>query len=383
MKPIDNKPKTKREEYNRDMDGLARNPYLLQEPQHFNKPSKLIKQVIDTPLTLRQKKMYSYFLRELLQQDNKNNEIKISLQDLFDFLKTTRETYQDDLKKLQKSIITIEEDDKFITNAVLISSYTEPKNQDKKFDLFKNLTIRFDTRLTEVLKEIYSYAKLDLRVIRDLKITHSLTLYEIFKRRLIKKSAGKINLTEQDIRKYLNLENKYLDIKDFNKQLKRWVKDIEDNSQMSINYTKRKIKKVNIYYFFVSDVVLIPFNDFKKKILRIKQIENLIFTYKKRKYFLIDIQGEDKLLIQDYEKYMKFQTPENLKVWDKRFTLPKPEAWEMWEDLHAQYLDNSLVFCYKFFILNDMDISIKKLNDAELSEVQEEKLNSYFDNFLR
>jgi len=383
MKPIDNKPKTKREEYNRDMDGLARNPYLLQEPQHFNKPSKLIKQVIDTPLTLKQKKMYSYFLRELLQQDNKSNEIKISLQDLFEFLNTTRETYQSDIRKLQKATIKIEEDEQYITEAGLISSWTFPKNQDKKFDLFKNLTIRFDTRLTEVLKEIYTYAKLDLQVIRDLKITHSLTLYEIFKRRLIKKSAGKINLTEQDIRKYLNLEDKYLDIRLFNQNLKRWIKDIEDNSQMSITYTKRKIKKVNIYYFFVSDVVLIPFNDFKRKILRIKQIENLIFTYKKRKYFLIDIQGEDKLLIQDYEKYMKFQTPENLKVWDKRFTLSKPEAKIMWEDLHAQYLENNLIFCHKFFILNDMDISIKSLTELELSEVQEEKLNSYFDNFLR
>jgi hypothetical protein len=384
MKPIDNKPQNKHIKHNRQMEGQSINPYLLQEPEHFNKPSKLIRQVIDTPLTTRQKKIYSFVLRELLKKENKSNEITTTVKDMCDFLGTDNRHIREDLKRISKTTIVIEEVGRRTTTAQLLSSYTMPKEQDldKSFEMFRTLTIRFDTRLTEILNEIYSYAKLDLTVIKKLKNTNSLTLYEIFKRRLIKTSAGRLNLTEKELRKYLNLEDKYLDIRDFNKHLKMWIKEIEDNSNMSITWEKRKRNKINTYAFLVSDFLVLDFNTFRKRILKMKNISDLIFTYEKRKYFLIDTENNlDKLYITDYEKYMSYGDKKHLNNFNKSFTLPKEEAKIVWENMYSYFLNNQFIFLYKFFIKNDLDLEMKSISEMELNEVIEEKLSEYFDHF--
>ena len=386
MKPINNKPINGRDKLNRQMEGQSINPYLLQEPEHFNKPSQLIRQIIDTPLTTRQKKIYSFCLRELLKSENKSNEITTTVKDMCDFLGTDNRHIKSDLIRLQKTTIVIEEEGKRTTTAQLLSSHTMPKEQDleKSFEMFRTMTIRFDTRMTEVLNEIYSYAKLDLTVLKKLKITHSITLYEIFKRRLIKTSAGRLNLTETELRKYLNLEKKYLDIRDFNKHLKKWIKEIEDNSNMSITWEKRKRNKINSYAFLVSDFLVLNFNTFRHKILKIKQIENLIFTYENRKYFLIDTEDNlEKLYITDYEKYMSYGDKKHLKNYNKSFTLPKEDAKNIWQEMYSDFLDNQFVFLYKFFIKNDLDLKMKSLSEMELNEVSEEKLSEYFDHFQK
>jgi len=384
MKVIDNKPKSAREKHNRQMEGQKTNPYLLQEPEHFNKPSKLIRQIIDTPLTTRQKKIYSFCLRELLKEENTTNEITTTVKDMCDFLDSDNRHIKADLRKLQKTTIVIEEEGKRTTEAQLLSSHTMPKEQDNSFDIFRTLTIRFDTRMTTVLKEIYTYAKLDLSVIRKLKITHSLTLYEIFKRRLIKLNAGRLNLTEEELRKYLNLEDKYKEVKIFNRELKKWIKEIEDNSNMSITWEKRKRKGINIYYFLVSDFLVLNFNTFRQKLLKIQGISNLIFKLNNRKYFLIDTEDNiDNLYITDYEKYMSYGNKEHLKNFNKSFTLPKEEAQIIWENMYSDFLDNQYIFLYKFLIANDLDLEIKSLTEMQLNEIAEEKLSEYFDHFQK
>jgi len=384
MKAINNKPISAREKLNRQMEGQSINPYLLQEPEHFNKPSQLIRQIIDTPLTARQKKIYSFCLRELLKTENTSNEITTTVKDMCDFLGSDNRHIKADLRKLQKTTIVIEEEGKRTTEAQLLSSHTMPKEQDNQFEMFRTMTIRFDTKMTQVLKEIYSYAKLDLTVLKKLKITHSITLYEIFKRRLIKTNAGRLNLTEEELRKYLNLENKYMDIRDFNKNLKKWIKEIEDNSNMSITWEKRKRKNINYYAFLISDFIVLNFNTFRKRILKIKGIENLIFKYEKREYFLIDTEDNlDKLYITDYKKYMSYGDKKHLDNFNKSFTLEKEAAKIIWENMYSDFLDNQFIFLYKFFIKNDLDLKIKSLSELELNEVVEEKLSEYFDHFQK
>ena len=387
-KAIDNKPKNKHIEHNRQMEGQKVNPYLLQEPEHFNKPAKLIKQVIDTPLTVRQKKIYSFCLRELLKEETTTNEIDTTVKDLLDFLGVqNKNDIKADLRKLAKTTIIIEEEESNkTTEAQLLSGHTMPKDQENSFDIFRTLTIRFDTRLTKVLKEIYSYAKLDLTVLKKLNITHSITLYEIFKRRLIKVNAGKINLSEADLRKYLNLEDKYLEIKAFNRELKKWIKDIESNSNMSITYENKKHNKENIYHFIVSDFIALPFSTFKKKIVNIKNISDLIFKYQNKEYCLMqhsDNSSKDieNLFIMDYQKYMTYGSKEHLSNYEKNFTLNKEEAKTIWEYLYNQFLENQYLFLYKFFILRDMDKEIKSISTIDYNEIIEEKLSQYFDHF--
>jgi len=387
MKPIDNKPKTKREKHNRQMEGQTINPYLLQEPESFNKPSQLIKQLVDTPLTTKQKKMYSFFLRELLQQENGSNEIKTTVHDLCKFLGTEDRHIKPDLRKLAKATIIIEEEGKYVTEAQLISSHTMPKEQ-KGLEEFRTLTIRFDTRLTEVLKEIYSYAKLDLTVLKKLKNTNAITLYEIFKRRLGKRTAGKLNLSEHDMRKYLNLENKYKDNRDFNKNLKKWIQEIEHNSNMSITMERKKYQGNNIYHFIISDFLAMPFNDFKKKILSIGKIEELVFTLNKKRYIFAK-HGEDSsynledFLIADYDKWKTYGTEEHLKHFKKNFTLNKKEAEEIWQYLYNQFLDNEYIFIYRFFIINDLDKEYKSISEIEIDEIIADKIDEYFSHFSR
>jgi len=379
---IDNKPKNKHIKHNRQMEGRAVNPYLLQEPEHFNKPAQLVRQIIDTPLTTRQKKIYHFCVRELMKTESGTMEIKTTVSDLCKFLDSDNRHIKADLRKLQKTTIVIEENGKQLTEAQLLSSHTMPKSQDNNFDMFRTLTIRFDIRLTEILKQIKSYAKLDLTVLKKLKITHSITLYEIFKRRLIKTNAGRLNITELELREYLNLENKYPDTKAFNRELKKWIKEIELNSNMSITWEKRKKNKINTYAFLVSDFIVLNFNTFKKKLLKIKNLSDLKFTYEDREYFFIDTEDNlDKLYITDYKKYMTYGTEEHTKNFNKSFTLPKEEAKIIWEKMYNEFLDNQYNFLYKFFIKNDLDLKIKSISELFLNEIIDEKMDKYFDHF--
>ena len=135
----------------------------------------------------------------------KTNAINLSVTKISNLLDvTTRTELYKSLNKLRNTDIAFE-DEATKTFAKMISSYTRPKNNKNE-----NLTIRFDTDLSDtILRFGDRYAKLDLSDINSLKITHAITLYELFIRSLGTYRSQKLHYTEQELRKYLHLQDKY------------------------------------------------------------------------------------------------------------------------------------------------------------------------------
>lgn len=371
---------------NKDLDLL-----LVQPADTFNKPSHLIKQVYDNSLTINQKKLYNLLLRKLL--DNKKeilevNEIIIKRKDINEFLEIKKyHNLEQDLTRLQKTIIIIDDKEHY-TKSVLISSFTMPKDLHNKIG-GQNIIIRFDTKLTQTFRDIAKYVKLPMEELQALNNTHSITLYEIFKRQLNKHSSKcKLNLSEQQLRDYLNIDkDKYPKPSDFKRYVvDRPINEINTYTKLDIAYTRVKISKgVYQYNFIFSQKIQLTFSDFISRLRKLSYANSIDFTFKKKllSYQSIDELGDYSLDVDDKDTKILLinKTIENEKDLmikrsssNNRETFTDDEAGIINHKIYELFLkDGSLVFIYKFFVLNNLDINIKS----------EKEIPDEFNEFLR
>ena len=218
----------------------------------------------------------------------------------------------------------------------MISSYTRPKKPYNK----ENLIIGLDTRLTRtILKYGDKYAKLDLADINSLKITHSITLYELFIRSLGTYTNQKLHYTEQELRKYLHLQDKYLDIKLFNqKVIKNSIVELNQKTKLKITYKRVKDNAINIYKFHIKQELVYNFNKFKKTILNNEYYRDIVFKYENTEYtFNRDLDDKK-------PQYLIFDIK-------KERTLEKEKAEEIWSYIYELLNKDDKEFIYKFFII--------------------------------
>lgn len=336
---------------------------IKQEPKKFNKPNLMIKIAQDRSLTARDKKIYNIFIRELLSlnlQEFKNNEITLSISKLSKLLGVKyRNDLYESIENLMKTMITFEDENiqkrgTFLkTRAVMISSYTRPIETLLDYDendeySNENLIIRFDTKLTKtILRYADKYAKLDLTDINSLKVSHAITLYEIFVRSLGIRSYQKVHYTEQELRKYLHLNDKYENTSEFNRTvIKKSIDEINKKTKLSISYKREKnSNKENVYKFEVNQDYRFSFNKFKKTI--IEHYRDFSFRYKNNEYIITrDLDDKNAKYLIAYAQTYK--------------TLQKEKAEEIYQFMYEILNRDSVEFVYKF-------ISMKNLNDTDFN----------------
>jgi hypothetical protein len=348
-------------------------PILKQELEKFNKPHILIKIALNKALTARDKKIYNIFVRELLMlnlKHFKNNEIYLSISQISKSLGiTTRTELYKSLEKLRNTDIIFEGDNSK-TFAKMISSYTRPSQNDNNEHNTQNLIIRFDTKLTEtILKYADKYAKLDLNDINNLKISHAITFYEMFIRGLGTRNYQKQHYTEQELRKYLHLNDKYLDIKLFNqKVVKNSIEELNNKTHLNIAYQRAKEDNTNIYKFEIKQEPLYNFNKFKRTILNYECYQNIIFTFKNNEY--------------TFQKDLDDKKPQYLIVSTKTYkTQTTEKAEEIWSFMYELLNKNVNEFVYRFILFNDLDLQDFNFNEFDDNDIEETKL--FQDNYKR
>ena len=338
---------------------------IKQEQKKLNKPHILIKIAHDRELAARDKKVYNIFIRELLTlnlKEYKNNEITMTLVELSKKLGvSTKNDLYKSIERLMKTLIRVEEvkgDKVFKTVSTMISSYTKPKEIDDDFpDIIDKLVIRFDTKLTRlILKNADKYAKLDLEDMSKLKISHALTLYEIFIRTLGTYKHQKVNYTEKELRTFLSLENKYLNIRDFTKAvIKKSINELNNKTQLDITFKREKNEnKENVYKFEINQNYIYSFNRFKKCV--IENYKELTFKYGKLELTISkDLEDKkSKYLIMNARTYK---------------TLPEEKAKEIWNHLFELLNKDYREFTYLFLIEKDLNIK----------EIDKEDMDLYFE----
>lgn len=348
-------------------------PIIKQELEKFNKPHILVKIALDKALTARDKKIYNIFIRELLMLNLKqfrNNEIHFSISKISKILGiSTRTELYKSIDKLRNTDIAFE-GCASKTFAKMISSYTRPSENNNNEYKAENLTIRFDTKLTEIiLKYADKYAKLDLNDINSLSISHSITLYEIFIRGLGTRNYQKQHYTEQELRTYLHLESKYLDIKLFNqKVVKNSINELNEKTHLTIIYKRVKEDNVNIYKFEVKQEVLYNFNKFKKTILDNACYRDITFRYKNNEY--------------TFSKDLNDKTPQYLIInTSTHKTLYREKAEEIWIFMYELLCKNIEEFVYRFIIFKDLDL--KDFSLEGFDENDNEELLFFKDNYKK
>jgi len=337
-------------------------PILKQEIEKFNKPHILVKIALDKALTTRDKKIYNIFIRELLMlnlKQFKTNVINLSITKISQLLGvTTRTELYKSLDKLRNTDISFD-NEAIITFPKMISSYTRAKNNQKD-----SLRILFDTDLTDtILKYGNRYAKLDIADINSLKITHSITLYELFIRSLGTYTNQKLHYTEQELRKYLHLQDKYLDIKLFNqKVVKNSITELNKKTKLSVTYKRVKENNVNIYKFHIKQELIYNFNKFKKTITHNKCYQDIVFKYKATSY--------------TFYKDLEDKKPQYLIINARTYeTLDKEKAEKIWTYMYKLLNKNDKEFVYKFITFRDL--SLKGFTSTILEQSDSDELD-YF-----
>jgi len=344
----------------------ANEPVLKQELEKFNKPHILIKIALDKALTARDKKIYNIFIRELLMlnfKQFKTNAINLSITKISQLLDvSTRTELYKSIDKLRNTDITFE-DDASKTFAKMISSYTRPKNNHKD-----SLRISFDTDLTDtILKYGDRYAKLDLADINSLKITHSITIYELFIRSLGTYTKQKLHYTEQELRKYLHLQDKYLDIKLFNqKVVKNSIAELNKKTKLKVTYKRVKENDINIYKFHIKQELVYNFNKFKKTILSNEYYQDIVFKYKNTSYTFNKDLGDNK------PQYLIFNAK-------KDRTIERDKAEVIWSYMYELLNKDDKEFIYKFVIFKDLDL--KDFDSTLVDENDSDELELFRENY--
>lgn len=340
---------------------------IHQEPNRFNKPNILVRVALDKILTTKEKKIQNFFIRELLQlnqEEYKSNEINTSVSAIVKHLgvKNRSELYQC-LDTLSNTTIKfIDSKDRTLTRAKVISGYTrplctlldglEPCNETKD-----NLIIRFDTYLTKViLKYSENYAKLDLNDIAKLRITHSITLYENFIKSLGKYTTQLKNISEEELRTLLNLQDKYLDTRVFTqKVIKKCTKEINEKTKIHITFLKRvKIDGMNIYKFKIEQAYKWQFNKFKKCL--VENFRTNSFTFKNGEYLFTRRE-------ENNTKDLEFLIS-NAKTYK---TISSDLAQGIYQTLYQMAQENINLFIFNF-VLNREITKDNNFNDLKFME---------------
>jgi len=322
---------------------------LHQEDFKMNKPNIIIDIAINKELTTKTKQIYNSLLIKLLESDTseliKHNSITTTISHIIRTLGIqNRSNVYDLLSNLLNTTISFNHYDnpKRKTITKLISSYDiVPSKED-------SLTVRFDTSLVnELIKWNDTYTKLDILEMNDLKITHSLTLYEVFKFKISGYESQNKNYTETQLRDYLALQKKYLEPKIFNRELRKWLQEI--NSKTSLFIVLDKIKKFDnerVYMFKVKQSLV---NDLtiQKFILKIQsylysnQDITIQDTYRKNKYcltipFTNDLNKNKNKTIEDKPMWCN-DNPDSKCFWN---TVKTDVAMELWKNSYITMKDN-------------------------------------------
>lgn len=322
---------------------------IYQETNKFNKPNVLIDIGVSNQLTLKEKKVYNILLRQLLDQnieDYQTNKIKTTIIDLCRELgiKNRNEIYQL-LEKLSDTKIKFDhlfEDGKvYKWNCKLISGFgIEKKRND-------SVVVSFDQFLSnEILKHNDRYTKLDLVQINQLSVTHSITLYEMFRKTICNYQEQYKNFNEQELRTKLGLQDKYLDIKDFNKKvINKSIDDINMSTFLKIELleiqrpnTKKNPSDDRIYKFKIKQgEVPISFSKFRDNLQRLDS-NKLTFKQGKRVYTL------DYQLLNDKEYDDKNKNSKKYWLNENGNTIESKKAQKIYESLYSEFCKNTIEF---------------------------------------
>lgn len=304
---------------------------LFQETNTFNKPTILINVVKSKYLTLKDKKIYNVLLRQLINQKEeiiRTGTIKTSISQIcYELGIKNRNEVPETLEKLRKTDISFNtkfegQEIKFDTS-LIVGQGVYKRNEE-------SVIIEFSSILTnEVLQHYKRYAKLDIEEINRLKIGHSMTLYELIKGKLYTYNYQKQNYTEKELRKYLNLEDKYKDIKTFNKNVvKKMINDISEHTELTITLLKQSKKdNVRTYHLEVKrSGYNITLSVFRKTMRYLTETNQISFTYKigKNKYSLEEQMGyneldDSKILWLHLDSGKTLDTDKAELIWDKLF----------------------------------------------------------------
>lgn len=353
---------------------------ILQEPSKLNKPHVLIKIGLSKDLNTRAKKVYNILVRKLLThnlEEFNTNVINTNVRELSKILNTsTKNELYESLNELLDCTMTFQE--KYLKEEeeeeVIIDNSTKRRNQSTtsvklvssitRNDIDDNIVIRFDTYLTSKILE-YSdrYAKLDLEDLNALKNTYAITLYEIFIKALATFEHKTIVMNEKDLRHFLNVKDKYEDIRDFNKcVINKAIEEINKKTKISVTCKREKIDNIHTYKFELNQNYVVSFKKFKRA-LELYFVDKE-FTYKKNNYIILKLIDKDKYLLSS-SLTMK--------------TKLTSKAKEIYEYLYSTYLANPKYFIHCLLYKN-FDITLKKFESEEFEDIEE---LLYFETFFK
>lgn len=318
---------------------------LYQEADKFNKPTVVVEVVRSNELSLRELKIYNILLRKLIDQslaDYQSYTVKTSISELSRELGVKNRSDIDvALEKLKWTGIKfdhIPDNGKAMTwSTNLIAGWgVEHKNKD-------SLKVEFSKYLAhEVLKYSERYVKLDLVEMNALKSSHAFTLYERIKTKLYKYNYQKQNYTEAELRSFLNLEDKYPEIKDFNKAvIKKALADISNHTELTVTLLKQsKTDEGRVYHLEVRrsgyNITLSSFKKVLRYLADTNQLNMTVKDGKKKRYSLeeqqvTDHQSRDELSIM----WLNTETGK---------TVPTDKADELWEAVFLAYRADPVSF---------------------------------------
>lgn len=332
---------------------------LLQETGKFNKPNLLIDIWKNTSLTTRSQKVYDICLRTLLKQNieaYQNNRIKTSISAIARAMGTSkREDIVDILHILNQTRFKFNntiENREYKYHTTLISGFAvEKKGKD-------SLEIEFNSHLTrEVLKNLNPYTKIDLDEINRLTKMYSLPLYQLIKWRLAGHAKQSQDYSEERLRDFLQLNDLYTNIKDFNRDVVRnSIEDINKHTSLTVTLLKverpKNGKPRNYKFKIYQDKTILPFKRFKAAIIEMtKDSINIEWKRKQHEYVLTSklING-----MEIDEKHILWAHKGSLKTAKTNIGI------SLWEELYLEYKDN-----HKTFLFDYLGMEVAELLDYE------------------
>lgn len=330
---------------------------LLQEENKLNKPNILINVVNQKSLTLKSKKIYNILLRQLLDQSEEDFHLPYIATSLSAIAK---ELGIKNIKEVSEGL------DELLSQRILFEHPIDGKIHTSKTHLISKVSIEkikqnsvkiyFDNDLKkEILKYNNRWTKLDLIECNRLKVSHSLTLYELFKSKICGYKIQNKNYTETQLREKLGLTDSYKEIRLFNSAvIKKSIDDI--NKNMSIQVKLLKIERANT-----------KSNPTDERIYKFKIIQNISKTISLGS-FIDFIRSRNKIICMNFKGHIyslesdgMFQS--DCKYWYRVISNEKTTsviADKIWKELYKRFLEDSQT------VLNTLKIDIVELEDWQL-----------------
>ncbi|RYA22159.1 hypothetical protein CRU96_14570, partial [Malaciobacter halophilus] len=310
-------------------------------------------------LTLKEKKVYNIFLRQLLDQnieEYQKNKISTTVTDLCRELGIkNRSEIRPLLERLSDTKIKFDHIDKdgkkWEWNSKLISDYGIEKQRND------SVTIIFSQVLSnEILKYNDRYTKLDLVQLNQLTVAHSITLYEMFRRTICNHQEQYKNFTEKELRERLGLQDKYINIKQFNqKVINKSIDDINIHTYLKVELLKmeRPNTKENptdnrVYKFKIKQSEIpISFSKFRDNLQRLDSSK--LFYKKGKRTYTLEEQN-----LNDYDR--KGERTRGKKYWlnEDGETIESSKAKKIYESLYSEFCKDTINF-----IENKLQIEIE------------------------